>query len=198
MARNEKAVRGRADEFVEKAIMKIRVTLFSLGVACLAVAGCRQLPVAAPNNTFHLTVERVISNREILVSLVKIQVKTKAPPDLYLSVTSLQNTASSLGVLMVGMSNGAERSASVAFSASRFTQPGDQNARVQLYEQAQSGGNSAGGPSWWPVPSATELASYFSISASDGDYPLDTPLKIGVLDGKPVILTVGKMPKQGE
>jgi len=178
--------------------MNIRVLLFSLGMASLAVAGCQQLPVTASNNTFHLTMERVVTNSDTLVSLVKIEVKARTQEDVHLSVTSLAYEKSSLSVLMVGMPNGAVRSGQVAFSASRSSRPGDGHAQVQLCEEERSGGNSTVGQSVWPIPSATELASYFSISAADGDYPLDTPMKIGDLDGKPVMLTVGKMSKQGQ
>jgi len=179
--------------------MNVRVFLFSLGVAGLAVAGCQQLPVAAPNHTFHLTVEQVITNSEILVSLLKIE----AREDVYVSVPSVVNQKSSISVLMAGRSDGAVRSGQVAFSAAWLSRPGDVYAQVQLSERAQSGGNSAQGLYWWPVPSATELAGYFSISAADGDYPLETPLQIGDWDGKPVLLTVekitaGQRPKAGE
>ena len=170
--------------------MNIRVFLFSLGVACLAVAGYQQ-PAAVPNNTFHLTVEQVITNSEILVSLLKIE----ASQDAYLSVT---NEKSSLSVLMTGTSNGAVRSGQVAFSASRFRRPGDEYAQVQLYEQAQAGGGSVSGSSGQSLPAATELAGYFSLSAADGDYPLDSPMQIGELAGNPVMLTVGKPPKAGQ
>jgi hypothetical protein len=174
-------------------VLNTRVFLFSLAAACLAVAGCQPLPGAAPNNNFHLTVERVITNSDMLVSLVKVEVKIKAQQDVHLSITSLANVESSLSVLIAGGSNGEAGSGQVAFSASRFSRSGDEYAQVQLYEQAQSGGNSAGGPSWRRIPSATQLADYFSISAADGDYPMDTPMKIGDLDGKPVMLTVVKM-----
>ena len=180
-------------------IMNVRVLLFSLGVAGLAVAGCQQLPVAAPNHTFHLTVEQVITNSEILVSLLKIETRE----DVYLSVPSVVNAKSAISVLMAGGSNGAVRSGLVAFSAARFSRPGDEHAQVQLCEREQSGGNSVQGLYWWPVPSATELGGSFSISAADGDYPLGTPIQIGDWDGKPVLLTVEKMmvgqrPKAGE
>jgi hypothetical protein len=40
----------------------------------------------------------------------------------------------------------------------------------------------------------TRLADFVTMTGKDGIYPLDTPLEIGQIDGKPVTLKVGKQP----
>lgn len=45
------------------------------------------------------------------------------------------------------------------------------------------------------APGSTTLADHFTITAKDGDYPLDTPVEIARFKGKSVTLTVGKPTK---
>jgi hypothetical protein len=86
--------------------------------------------------------------------------------------------------------------AGVALSASRVTCQGDDFAYIQtLVRPENSNHGFAGGPAIHPVPEATKLEAYFSISATNGDYKLDTPVEIARLDGKPVMLVVGKPTK---
>ncbi len=91
---------------------------------------------------------------------------------------------------------GAVKDGQVALSASRITRQGDDFAYIQTLIRPESFNHSfAGGPSIYPVRATTKLEAFFSISATNGDYKLDTPVEIGRLDGKPVILVVGKPTK---
>lgn len=88
------------------------------------------------------------------------------------------------------------REGSVALIASRIVPPGDGDIFIQTLIRPQTpSGNYAGGPSINTLPRTTELDDHFTITAKSGDYPLDTPIEIARLRGKPVTLTVGKPTK---
>jgi hypothetical protein len=165
--------------------MNIRAFLLLLAGCCLFSAGCHR-EAAAPSDTFRLTVERIITDQNVIVSLLKIHV--------------LHNASVSVGSehshCIVNLANSPEdgaRDGQVVLSASRIiTRQGDDSAYIQTLIRTESSAGFAGGPSINPVPAATTLDSFFSVSATSGDYKLDTPVKIGRLDGKPMTLVVGK------
>jgi hypothetical protein len=166
------------------AFMNLRAFPLLLAVGCLLSAGCHR-EAAIPSDTFRLTVEKVITDQNVAVSLLKIHVWHNAS----ISVGSGQSHC------IVNLANSPEdaaRDGQVAFSASRITRPGDDSAYIQTLIRTESLSGFAGGPSINPVPAATTLDSFISISATSGDYKLDTPLEIGRMDGKPVTLVVGK------
>jgi hypothetical protein len=169
--------------------MNIRASILLLAGCCLLSAGC-QSETAIPSDTFHLSVEHVITHSELTVSLLKIH----APHDAYIHLDSEQFHH---GGLLMGNSPGeAARDGQIAFSASRLAREGDHSTYIQTFMRAESFGNSVtAGPALIPVPAATALDTYFSISATSGDYKLDTPMEIGRLDGRPVTLVVGKPTK---
>jgi len=49
---------------------------------------------------------------------------------------------------------------------------------------------------WDTVSTNTQLARFLSVTATHGNYPLETPLEIGRVNGTSVILTVGKPTNQ--
>ena len=165
--------------------MNIRAFLLLLAGCCLFSAGCHR-EAAAPSDTFRLTVERIITDQNVIVSLLKIHV--------------LHNASVSVGSehshCIVNLANSPEdgaRDGQVVLSASRIiTRQGDYSAYIQTLIRTESSAGFAGGPSINPVPAATTLDSFFSVSATSGDYKLDTPVEIGRLDGKSMTLVVGK------
>jgi hypothetical protein len=80
----------------------------------------------------------------------------------------------------------------VLLSAARVAPSQDKSAYIQTVIRPRSASGYAGGPCLYPVPTDTTLASVFSISATGGVYKLDTPVTIAQLQGKPVMLVVGK------
>jgi hypothetical protein len=159
-----------------------------LAGCCLLSTGC-QRESAIADDRFHLTVERVITDSEIMVSILKIHV----PQDASISI---DGDGSHSMVTLPNSPAGVARDGQVALSASRVIPQGDGFAYIQTLVRPESSGQGfAGGPAIHPVPAATKLEAYFSISATDGDYKLDTPVEIARLDGKPVMLVVGRPTK---
>ena len=173
--------------------MNIRASILLLAGCCLLSAGC-QREAAIPSDSFRLTVERIITERDIVVSVLKIRVAHNA------SISVDSDHAHSM-VLLADFPSDATRDGQVALTASRVTRQGDDYAYVQTLIGAKAGGGSGsspgftGGPTVWSVPAATALGTYFAVSATAGDYKLDTPIEIARLDGKPVTLVVGKPTK---
>ena len=157
-----------------------------LAGCCLLAAGC-QREAAIPSDSFRLTVEPVIPYPYFVVSLLKIHV----PHNAYISVSSKYSHCMTT---LADSPTDAPRDGQVALAASRITRKGDAFAYIQIFIGAKpsNGSGYTGGTAGNSVPAATTLAAYFSISATNGDYKLDTPVEIGRLDGKPVTLVVGK------
>jgi hypothetical protein len=134
-----------------------------------------------------MTVEQIVTDRDEVVSLLQIHV----PHNAYISVDS---EYSHCVVNLADSPKDAARDGEVVLTASRITRQGDDFAYIQTFigANANSGSTFAGGPGSRAVPAATTLDSYFTISASSGDYKLDSPVVIARLDGKPVTLTVGQ------
>jgi hypothetical protein len=89
-----------------------------------------------------------------------------------------------------------QRDGQVILSASRVARGGDAIASIQTLVRLETDHASVGGPAVSYVPAATNLDAYFSVSATTGDYKLDTPIEIGRLDGKPVTLLVSQTTKR--
>jgi len=92
------------------------------------------------------------------------------------------------------------REGRVLFIASRATDSRTTNAYILTGFQVMAKGGDGGmlfqsscGGTYYPSKDI-KLADFASMTAKDGIYPLDTPLEIGEIDGKPVTLTVGKQP----
>jgi hypothetical protein len=164
--------------------MNIRAFLLFLAGCCLLSAGCHR-EAAISGDSFRLTVERVITDHDIVVSLLKIHV-------LHNASISVGSEHSHCIVNLANSPEDAARDGQVALSGSRITRRGDDSAYIQTLIRTESSAGSAGGASINPVPAATTLDSFFSVSATSGDYKLDTPVEIGRLDGKPITLVVGK------
>ncbi len=165
--------------------MNIRASILLLAGCCLLSAGCRH-EAAVAGDSFRLTVERVITDSEVVVSNLKIHVRHDAS-------ISVDGDGSHSSVVLPDSPAGAARDGQVALSASRITREGDDFAYIQTLVRPESPNHGfAGSPSIYPVRTTTKLEAFFSISAADGVYKLDTPLEIARLNGKSVMLVVGK------
>ncbi len=166
--------------------MNTRAYILLLAGCFLLSAGCYR-EATIPSDSFRLTVERVITDRDIVVSLLKIHVRHNAS-------ISLSSEFSHCMTTLADSPTDAPRDGQVALTASRITRQGDDFAYIQTFVGAKPNGGSGftGGTAVNPVPVTTTLGAYFSVSATSGDYKLDTPVEIGKLNGKPVTLVVGK------
>ncbi len=168
--------------------MNLRAFLLLFVGCCLLSAGC-QREAAIPADGFRLTVEHTITEHDIVVSLLKIHVPHNAS-------ISVAGEHSSCMVNLADSPGDAPRDGQVVLAASRIARQGDAFASILAHIAPKSGkgSNFTGGitTSSISVPVAKTLDAYFSVSATSGDYKLDTAVEIGRLDGKPVTLVVGR------
>ena len=166
--------------------MKIRLPTLLLA-GCSFFFGC-QREASIPSDSFRLTVQEVISDTDIKVSLLTIQISRGA------SVSVDCDAFHSHGVLP-NAQDGMVRDGQVLLSAVRVAPSQDKFAYIQTLIRPRSASGYAGGTSLYPVPADTTLASFFPISATGGVYKLDTPVTIAQMQGKPVTLVIGKPTK---
>ena len=160
-----------------------------LAGCCLLSSGC-QREATIPGDSFRLTVERVVTDRNVFVAFLKIRV----PHDVNISLDG--DLFHSMVTLSASPAD-AVRDGQVALIASRITRQGDEFAYIQTFTGIKANGGSGftGGTAVQPVPAVTRLETYFAVSATDGDYKLNKPIEIARLNGKPVMLTVGRPTK---
>jgi hypothetical protein len=166
--------------------MKSRLSILLLAGCCF-LFGC-QREASIPSDSFRLTVQEVVSDTDIKVSLLTIQLSRAA------SVSVDGDGFHSSGVLP-NAPDGVIREGQVLLSAARIAPSQDKFAYIQTLIRPRSASGYAGGPSVHPVPADTTLASFLSISVTGGVYKLDTPVTIAQMQGKPVTLVVGKPTK---
>ncbi len=92
------------------------------------------------------------------------------------------------------------REGRVIFIASRTVDSCKTNALIQVSLQVKTEGGDgrmllhgsfqSGGSTVYPVSIDNKLDGFLSITATNGIYPLQTPLEIGQINGKPVTLTI--------
>ncbi len=162
--------------------MKIRFSILLLAGCCF-LCGCHH-EASIPGDSFRLTVQDVISDADVRVSLLTIRL-------LHGASISIDR----VGVVLPETRKGAAREAEVLLSATRVAPSQDKSAYIQTLIRARTGGGSAGGASVHPVPTDTTLDSFFSISAAGGTYKLDEPVTVAQMQGKPVTLIVGRPTK---
>lgn len=174
--------------------MKILHVLLSICLA-IAVCGCHlQSADVVPAGSFRLVVDDPVNDQSFRIASLK--------------VLSLQP-----GTLSVGMEGGRDNGGwaygqllapatdrlpegRVLFIASRATDSRTTNAYILAQLQVMAHGTLEASCCRTYYPSSdTRLADFASMTVKDGIYPLDTPLEIGRIDGKPVTLTVGKQPR---
>jgi hypothetical protein len=167
-------------------------TLIFLLVVCGSLYAGWRYEVES-RDTFRLSVERIVVDRNIVVSLLKIHVGGSA--SLAVNSQSAQ--------CMVTLADTPANSASdgqVVLTGAKILRPGEKAASIQTFigvKKLDGVSGFTGGAGVRPVPAATRLDSFFTVSAVAGDYKLDKPIEIALLDGKPVTLVVGKVGKRG-
>ena len=179
-------------------IMKKHIAL-GLVASTLFIAGCctshhATTADAVPAGSFRLVVDDAVKDETFRIASLK--------------VLSLQSGRFSVGVEGGGRAYGdflvsatdRLREGRVLFIASRATDSRTTNAYILAGLQVMAKGGDGGmlsqsscAGTYYPSKD-TKLADFASMTAKDGIYPLDTPLEIGEIDGKPVTLTVGKQP----
>jgi hypothetical protein len=179
-------------------IMKKYITL-GLVASMLFLAGSCTSPHATiadavPAGSFRLVVDDAANDGNFRIASLKIW--------------SLQPGRFSVGIEGSGRCYGdflasatdKQREGQVLLVASRATDSRTTNAYIlaglQVKAESRDGGmllESSCCRTYYPSL-ATSLADFVSMTAKDGVYPLDTPLEIGEIDGKPVSLIVGKQP----
>jgi hypothetical protein len=153
--------------------------------------GCKR-EAAVPSGSFHLSVESIIAVDDLKVSVIKYHL----PHDANVYVDS-EHSHGSVSMQDAPTPNKVgQRDGQVILSASRVARVGDDFASIQTLIRLETDHGSAGGPYVSYVPAATNFDAYFSVSATTGDYKLDTPVEIGRLDGKPVTLLVSQTTKR--
>jgi hypothetical protein len=166
--------------------MKSRLFILILSGCCF-LFGC-QREASIPSDSFRLTVQEVVSDTDIKVSLLTFQLSRAAS-------VSVDGEGSHSSVVLPDAPDGVIREGQVLLSAARIAPSQDKFAYIQTLIRPRSASGYAGGPSVYPVPAETTLASFLSISATGGVYKLDTPVTIAQMQGKPVTLVVGKPTK---
>jgi hypothetical protein len=147
---------------------------------------------AVPSGSFRLIVDAATKDDVFRIASLKI--------------LSLQSGRFSVGIEGGGCAYGnflasaadKLRAGRVLFVASRATDSRTTNAYIlaglQVMVEGRDGGmlfQSSCCKTYYPSLN-TSLADFVSMTVKDGIYPLDTPLEIGEINGKPVTLTVGK------
>jgi hypothetical protein len=163
--------------------MKMRWSIAVL-VGCCLVGGCHR-ETSIPSGSFRLTVQEVVSDTDVRVSLLTVELSDAA-------TISVDHGGSHNHILLPDAQDSVVRVGQVLLSAARIAPAQDKSAYIQTLIRPRTLSGFAGGAELYTVPGDTTLASFFSISAASGIYKLNTPVTIAQLQGKPVVLAVGK------
>ena len=164
-----------------------RLLLISAATSVLLL-GCNR-PGKSPTTGFRLTVQDVATDTNARAALLTIHAASAG------SISVDEDGGHNSTTLPDADASGSHEG-SVALIASRVVPPGEGEVYIQTLIRPQTpNGNYAGGPTTYRLPRTTELADHFTVTAKSGDYPLNTPIEIARLKGKPVTLTVGKPTK---
>jgi hypothetical protein len=166
--------------------MKFRLSI-SLLAGCCFLFGC-QRDASIPSDSFRLTVQEVVSDTDVRVSLLTVQLSRAGG-------VSVAGDGSHAYCVLPDAPDGVVREGQVLLSAARVAPSQDKFAYIQTLIRTRAASGYAGGPSVYSVPADTTLASFFTISVTGGVYKLDIPVTIAQLQGKPVRLVVGKPTK---
>ena len=159
-------------------------TLLSAAVLALVLGGCGPGPTL-PEDRFRLSVEEIVADGDMVVSVLKITVPVKA--SVSVDTGESHNHVTPGDPLVDG-----PRDAEVLIAAARVAPARSVEAFVQVLLRPRDASGYAGGPQVFAIPAEAKLEEFFKPTAAEGIYPLDRPLKIAELRGQPVNLTVGK------
>ncbi|MEO5916000.1 MAG: hypothetical protein ABIS50_17325 [Luteolibacter sp.] len=168
--------------------MNIPRFVLIIGVTPFLLLGCNRTAPAPPAG-FRLTLQNVGTDKDACAALLSI--RTAAAGSI-----SVDESSGHSSVTLPDADTSGSREGSVALIASRIEPAGGDDVFIQTMIRPQiPNGSYAGGSSTSILPRATQLSDHFTVTARSGDYPLDTPIEIARLGGKPVTLTVGKPTK---
>jgi len=161
-----------------------RKRLLMLGFSALLVfVACRRAPSDMPSDGFRLTVQDILTDPDLRVAQL-VMVSSSA---------GTSTTDADLSHQSVVLPDAASGRGRVSLIAIRVAPSGQPWAYFQTLIRIQTAkGGLGGGPAFEALPIATELSSFFTITAKSGDYSFDTPFEIATLRGKPVTLTLKK------
>ena len=185
-------VAGSGKDGEQAAELNTMKTLIFLLVVCGSLYAGWRYEVESVDS-YRLTVERIVIDRNIVVSLLKIHVGRNAS----LAVNS--QSAQCMVTLADTPANSAT-DGQVVLTGAKILRPGEAGASIQTFigvKKLDGVSGFTGGAGVRPVPASTRLDSFFTVSAVAGDYKLDKPIEIALLDGKPVTLVVSKAAKRG-
>jgi hypothetical protein len=177
--------------------MKISRVLFFICLA-LAAFGCHpRSDDAVPAGSFRLVVEDMVNDETFRVASLKV---LSSQPGM-LSVFQEGGAHSACQLLIPAGQK--LREGLMCFTASKATDSRTTNAYILVSLQMKVEGGDGGmikqasahtglGSRTFYPPKDTGLAAICNLTAKSGIYPLDAPLEIGRVDGKPMMLTVGK------
>ena len=134
--------------------MKIRLSILLLAGCCF-LCGC-QREASIPSDSFRLTVQEVVSDTDVRVSLLTIQLSRAAS-------VSVDGDGFHSQVALPNAPEGVVREGQVSLSAARVAPSQDKSAYIQTLIRPKSASGYAGGASLHPVPTDTTLASFFSF-----------------------------------
>ncbi len=165
--------------------MNIARPFLIIAVMSFLFHGCNRSD-PTPSSGFHLSLLEVATDTDIRAVLLTIRTASAG-------TISVDEDGGHNSIALPDPDASGSREGSVALIASRVAPPGDGDIYIKTLIRPQTAQRGyAGGPSTYTLPRATRLADHFVITAMSGDYPLDAPVEIARLGGKPVTVTVGK------
>jgi len=159
--------------------------------------GCKQRSTDAPATVgFRLEVDDMIKDEA--VRLVSLKVFLMQPAKLWFGEGD-----SGVGGELLMPNADKLRERKVVLIASRVVDSHSTNTLIQVSLRSKAEGGDGGllveGSKWsgvtaaYPVSTNTKLDDFINVTTKSGDYPLDAPLEVGRIRGKPLTLTVRKI-----
>lgn len=161
-------------------------------LAAINASRARPQP-AIPAGQFRLAVDEVVADKTLVVKRLTVTAAGSPFDSLAYPAlpVSLRTDDGRQTLLATADSKDAPCSADVLVVGDLMERPaGPSEIKVLLRVKGHDGGH-AGGSSRFQVPQKT-MGEVVAVNIERGTYPLDTPLTIGTLQGKPITLVVGK------
>lgn len=150
---------------------------------CCFLVGCGG--ASTNSNTFRLKIDRIAAAGE-----TRHQTKLRFhPPCAAEIIVAVDEDRSS--VMFDAKNPGGELESFVMLAAERKPGPTDGKALVEILIRPETpNGASAGGPMVFTVDADAPLNSILNATITEGEFPLDEPIEVGTLNGRPITLLV--------
>jgi len=150
---------------------------------CSFLLGCGG--AATNSSTFHLKLDRIASTGE-----THHQTKLSFhPPSAAEIIVDVDGDRSS--VIFDAKNPNGELESVVILAAERKTSPTDGKTLVEILIRPETpNGAFAGGPSVFTVDTDAPLNSILNTAITEGEFPLDEPIEVGTLNGRPITLLI--------